>query len=105
MVHTYHMTLIYLMEKKYASSSFIRWVLILQEFNFEVKDWKYCGNQVTDNLLRLQKKVSSNHETRIDYSFPEEQVFTLSFSHTPWYDDFENYIVCWLMPDELNPYQ
>jgi len=34
----------------------IRWVLLLQELNFEVKDQKVCENQVADHLSRLDNK-------------------------------------------------
>jgi len=37
-VHTDHYTLSYLMAKKDAKPRLIRWVLLLQEFNSEVKD-------------------------------------------------------------------
>lgn len=39
-VHTNHAALKYLMEKKVAKPRLIIWVFLLQEFNFEVKDWK-----------------------------------------------------------------
>ena len=39
-VHTDHSPLRYLMAKKDAKSRLIRWVLLLQEFDFEVKDKK-----------------------------------------------------------------
>ena len=39
-VHTDHSALRYLMAKKDAKSRLIRWVLLLQEFDFEVKDKK-----------------------------------------------------------------
>ena len=44
MVHTDHAALRYLMAKKDAKPRLIRWALLLQEFNFEVKDRKGCEN-------------------------------------------------------------
>ena len=40
MVHTDHSALRYLMGKKDVKQRIIRWVLLLQEFDFEVKDRK-----------------------------------------------------------------
>ena len=40
-VHTNHATIKYPMEKKYAKPRLIRWVLLLEEFNLEMKDKKY----------------------------------------------------------------
>lgn len=37
-VHTDHAVLRYLMEKKNAIAILIRWVVLLQEFDFKVKD-------------------------------------------------------------------
>jgi len=93
------------MAKNDAKPRLIRWVLLLQEFNFEVKDRKDCENQVADHLSRLESKAGTEQEKEINDSFPDEQIFTLSLTHVPWYADFANYIVCGLIPDELNSYQ
>jgi len=104
-VHTDHVALRYLMTKKDAKPRLIRWVLLLQEFDFEVKDLRGCTNQVADHLSRMEARGNVEHEVDIDYSFPDERVFAISLKHTPWYADFANYIVCGLMPDELTFYQ
>ncbi|KAF3641775.1 hypothetical protein FXO38_21483 [Capsicum annuum] len=49
------MSLMYLMAKKDVKSRMIRWVLLLQEFNFEVKDKKGYVNQVANYLSRMKK--------------------------------------------------
>ena len=48
-VHTDHSTLRYLMAKKDVKPGLIRWVLLLQEFDNEVRDRKGTENKVVDH--------------------------------------------------------
>ncbi|KAK8713766.1 hypothetical protein V6N13_148976 [Hibiscus sabdariffa] len=43
----------YLMSKKEVKSRLIRWIILLQEFNLEIKDKKRRENVVTDHLSRI----------------------------------------------------
>jgi len=53
-VHTDHEALKYLMQKKDAKPRLLRWILVLQEFDIEVRDKKGFENGVADHLSRIR---------------------------------------------------
>ena len=68
-VHIDHSTIKYLMTKKDAKPRLIRWVLLLQEFDLEIKDKKGTENQVADHLSRLE---GARDEVHVNDDFPDE---------------------------------
>ena len=53
-IHTNHDAIRYLMTKNEAKRRLIRWVLLLQEFDHEIKDKKGSDNVIADHLSRLE---------------------------------------------------
>nr|GFA68101.1 reverse transcriptase domain-containing protein [Tanacetum cinerariifolium] len=67
-VHKDHSTLKYLFAKKDAKAKLLRWVLLLQEFDFNVLDTKGAENLAADHLSRLEnpyENVSNSGLKRI----------------------------------------
>ncbi|KAM6553959.1 hypothetical protein CsatB_014721 [Cannabis sativa] len=104
-VYTDHSAIKYLMTKKDAKPRLIRWVLLLQEFDLEIKDKKGTENLVADHLSRLELEENQNtKEVQINEDFPDEQLFLLN-STVPWFADYVNYLAADIIPPDLTRQQ
>ena len=75
-------------------------MLLLQEFDPEIKDKKGCDNEIVDHLSRVERNKAEEEETGLTENFPDEQLFQLSFQ-LPWYADIVNYLTCGVVPSEF----
>ena len=71
-VFTDHSALKYLLAKKEAKLRLIRWVLLLQEFDLEIRDKKGVENLVADHLSRIEYEEEDSNEFPIDDVFHDE---------------------------------
>ena len=78
-IHTNHVAIKYLMAKNEAKPRLIRWVLLLQEFDFKIQDKKGSNNVTADHLSRLEMIAGKEKGTELAENFPDEQLFLLSF--------------------------
>ena len=99
--HTDHASIKYLMAKKDEKPRPIRWVLLLQEFDLEIKDKKGSDNVIADHLSRLEKPIEDERRTKIKENFPDEQNFQVSVQ-VPWYADIVNYLACGIIPPKFS---
>ncbi|GKC11185.1 reverse transcriptase domain-containing protein [Tanacetum coccineum] len=96
-VYTDHSALKYLFSKEDAKPRLIRWVLLLQGFDIEIKDKKGAENLAADHLSRLENPdLGTFTEEEITDEFPDEHLMILKAelnNDEPWYADYVNYIV------------
>ncbi|KAL4308125.1 hypothetical protein GQ457_01G012990 [Hibiscus cannabinus] len=98
-VHTDHSTIKYLLAKKDVKPLLIRWILLLQEFDVEIKDMKGTENQIADHLSRLEGGDAHDNRFEIHDAFSDEQL--LLAVATPWYADIVNFLVSGILPYDL----
>ncbi|KAI3732773.1 hypothetical protein L1987_63981 [Smallanthus sonchifolius] len=94
-VFTDHAALRHLFSKQDAKPWLIRWVLLLQEFDIEIRDKKGAENVVADHLSRLECSASSELVgSSINDNFPHEFLMHIQTQdeECPWFADFANFL-------------
>ena len=115
-VHTDHTALRYLLTKKDAKPRLLRWILLLQEYDLEIRDKRGIENGVADHLSRLQIE----EEIPLDDSVPEETVYAISIGSAydnntppqttkppemPWFGEIANFLAAEKEPDNFVGYR
>lgn len=120
-VYTDHTVIRYLLRKKDAKPRLLRWILLLQDFDLEIRDKKGTEKVVADHLSRLEYLkpglVPINDEftydkliaaVRTNHSDDPELYLELNIENAPavtnipWYVDLVNYLVADIIPPDLN---
>jgi hypothetical protein len=94
-VYTGHVVVKYLLTKKDAKPHLIRWILLLQEFDLEIRDKKGVENCMADHLSCLQLEEST--ELPINAYMRDDTLVKVSTTD-PWYANIVNYIVADYIP-------
>jgi len=101
-VFTDHSALRHLMAKKDAKPRLIRWILLLQEFDVEIKDKKGAENLAADHLSRLENPLLEGTKAEIiNDCFPDEHLYALKVD-SPWFADFANFLASNILPNNLS---
>ena len=103
-VYSDHTTLKYLLSKKDAKPRLLRWILMLQEFDWEVRDKKGSENLVANHLSRLNQEGLKKHDdgVPINETFHGEHLLNIASKELPWFADIANYLVSGVLPYELD---
>ncbi|KAI5343195.1 hypothetical protein L3X38_011071 [Prunus dulcis] len=99
-VYSDHAAPRYLLTKKDAKPRLIRWILLLQEFDLEIRDKKGCENVVADHLSRIVVEEQGEAVLPLNETFPDEQLYVAQVKE-PWYADFVNYLACGVLRNDL----
>ncbi|GJS79678.1 reverse transcriptase domain-containing protein [Tanacetum coccineum] len=80
-----------------AKPRLIRWILLLQEFDIEIKNKKGAKNVAADHLSRLENPyLEESRDDDIDDNFPDKTLMNFSSieeDNILWFADFANYLV------------
>lgn len=93
-----HAALKFLLSKE-SKPRLIRWILLLQEFDIEIKDRKGSENPVADHLSRI---IQEEDSLPLLETFPDEHLLETK-GLLPWYADMVNYLVTKQFPLKMIP--
>ena len=95
-VYNNHAVIRYLLTKPDSKPRLIRWMLLLQEFDLEIKDKKGSENHIVDHLSRLTNEEVSARESNVVDEFPNEKLLVVQ--ERPWFTDMANFKAAAIIP-------
>lgn len=98
--YTDHAAIKYLITKADSKPILIRWMLLLQEFDLEIRDKKGTKNLVADHLSRLINPKVIKQEREVLTEFIDEKL--IMTQEIPWFTDLANYKVTGMIPEDFN---
>ncbi|GJX08195.1 reverse transcriptase domain-containing protein [Tanacetum coccineum] len=75
----------------------IHWIMLLQEFDIEIKDKNSTENVAADHLSRIENDETSD-DSDVDDNFPGETLIEITTNDIPWFTNFANYLVGDIIP-------
>jgi len=93
--YTDHAALKYLLTKKDSKPCLLRCILLLQEFDIEIKDKKGVENTIANHLSRMQ--VTNMQEQEIN-DFLRDDILVMINDTNPWYANIVNFMVSGYVP-------
>ena len=97
LVYSDHTALKHLLSKQDTKPRLIRWILLLQEFELEIKDKKCFENVVVDHISRILVEHKQGTD-EVKEKFFDEQLFTIPSNQLPWFAHIVNYLTMEQIP-------
>ena len=97
-VYSNHGALKFLLKKKEAKPTLIRWILLLQQIDIEIKDKRGSENVVANHLSRIS--IDDPLPLPIQDFFLDEHVLEVQEKLTPWYTHKVNYLAIEKVPND-----
>ena len=97
-VYSDYAALKFLLKMKEAKPRFIRWILLLQEFEIEINYKRGSKNVVANHLSRIS--IDELLALPIQYSFLNEHILEVKLKWNPWYAHIVNYLITRKVPND-----
>jgi hypothetical protein len=94
-IYSNHAALKNLLTKKDVKPRLVRWILLLQEFDLEIKDGKGVENLVTHHLSHMQV---ANLQELPKNDFLRDDMLLKVTDFNPWYSNIVNFMVARYVP-------